>query len=56
VAPEQFLVTLAGTCIFPFAARPMIAAGLGIGPKGFDAFIEQRRKELPAFLKRGLRP
>jgi TetR/AcrR family transcriptional regulator len=56
VTPEQFLVTLASACLFPFVARPMVAATLGIGPKGFDAFIERRRKELPAFLKRGLRP
>jgi len=56
VSAGQFLVTLASTCLFPFAARPMIATVLGLGAKGFDAFIEQRRKELPAFLKRALRP
>ena len=56
VTPEQFLATLASACLFPFAARPMLAAALGIGPVGFDAFIKQRRKELPAFLKRALRP
>lgn len=53
---EQFLITLLGACIFPFAARPMIVAVLDLGPKGFDRFIEQRRKELPPFLKRALRP
>jgi TetR/AcrR family transcriptional regulator len=58
VAPlsaEQFLVTLAGSCLFPFAARPMIAAFLGLGPKAVDAFMQQRRKDLPAFLKRAIR-
>ena len=53
--PEQFFVTLVSSCLFPFAARPMLAAALGIGPKAFDGFIKQRRKELPVFLKRGLR-
>lgn len=53
---EQFLVTLLGSCIFPFATRPMISAVLELGPKGFDRFIERRREELPAFLKRGLQP
>jgi TetR/AcrR family transcriptional regulator len=56
VTPEQFFATLASACLFPFAARPMLAAALGIGPEGFDAFTRQRRKELPAFLKRALRP
>ena len=58
VAPlsaEQFLVTLAASCLFPFAARPMIATLLGLGPKAVDAFMEQRRKDLPAFLKRAIR-
>jgi TetR/AcrR family transcriptional regulator len=56
VTAEQFFVTLASSCAFPFVARPMITAILGISPKGFDGFIKRRRKELPAFLKRGLRP
>jgi TetR/AcrR family transcriptional regulator len=58
VAPlsaEQFLVTLASSCLFPFAARPMIAEALGLGAKAFDGFMEQRRKDLPAFLKRAIR-
>jgi TetR/AcrR family transcriptional regulator len=53
--PEQFFVTLAAACVYPFAARPLIAAGIGFGAKGFDAFIKRRRRELPAFLKRALR-
>lgn len=56
ISAEQFFVTLASTCLFPFAARPMIAGALGLGTRGFDAFIRQRRTELPAFLKRALRP
>ncbi|HEY2433505.1 MAG TPA: TetR/AcrR family transcriptional regulator [Vicinamibacterales bacterium] len=57
VAPlsaEQFLVTLAGSCLFPFAARPMIVELLGLGTKAFDGFMEQRRTDLPAFLKRAI--
>ena len=38
------------------AARPVVSAALGLGGKTFEAFIEQRRKELPPFLKRALRP
>jgi AcrR family transcriptional regulator len=53
---EQFLVTLIGSCIFPFATRPMISAVLDLSPRGFDRFTQTRREELPAFLKRALRP
>ena len=56
ITADQFLITLLGSCIFPFAARHMITSVLDLGPKGFDRFIEQRRKELPEFLKRALRP
>ena len=55
LSAEQFLVTLAGSCLFPFAARPMIAELLGLGAKAVDGFMEQRRKDLPAFLKRAIR-
>ena len=54
VSAEQFLVTLTSSCLFPFAARPMIAEVLGLGPTGFHAFMKRRRSELPAFLKRAL--
>jgi TetR/AcrR family transcriptional regulator len=56
VSAEQFLITLAGSCLFPFAARPMIAEILGLGPKAFEGFMEQRRIELPAFLKSAFHP
>jgi hypothetical protein len=56
VSAEQFFVTLAGACAFPFVARPMISEALGVGPRRFERFVKQRRKDLPAFLKRGLRP
>jgi AcrR family transcriptional regulator len=57
VAPlsaEQFLVTLAGSCLFPFAARPMLTELLGLGAKAFDGFMDERRRNLPAFLKRAI--
>ena len=55
VAAEQFLVTMWSACVLPFAARPVTSALLGLSPKDFDRFIARRRRELPAFLKRGLR-
>jgi len=56
IAPEQFVVNLVSLCIFPFAARPMLMAILGLDDSGFDAFIDRRRKELPVFFLKALCP
>ncbi|MEO8218222.1 MAG: TetR/AcrR family transcriptional regulator [Acidobacteriota bacterium] len=56
ITAQQFLMNVISTCVFPFAARPMVIVLFEFGPRGFDRFIEQRRKELPMFLKRALRP
>ena len=54
VPADQFLVTLVGSCLFPFLAHPMIAEALGLTPKGLRDFMKRRRVELPALLKRTL--
>jgi len=56
IEPEQFMVNLISLCIFPFAARPMLEALLGMNPQGFERFIDRRRKELAPFFLRALRP
>jgi AcrR family transcriptional regulator len=56
ISAEQFFVTLAGSCLFPFAARPMIGGVFGLNSAGLRDFMERRRRELPAFLKRALHP
>ncbi len=56
IAPEQFMVNLISLCIFPFAARPVLFALLGLNERGFDRFIDERRRELPAFFLRAIRP
>jgi AcrR family transcriptional regulator len=56
IAPHTFMVNLMSLCIFPFAARPMLMAMLGLDDRGFAQFIATRREELPAFFLRGLRP
>jgi AcrR family transcriptional regulator len=53
---EQFFVTLAGSCLFPFAARPMLSEVLGLGSKEFEILMKRRRVELPRLLKRALQP
>ncbi len=56
IAPHTFMVNLMSLCIFPFAARPMLMAMLGLDDRGFAQFIATRREDLPAFFLRGLRP
>jgi AcrR family transcriptional regulator len=56
ISPDQFAVNLLALCVFPFAARPLFMAMFGIDQKGFEQFIDRRRKELAPFFLRALRP
>lgn len=56
ISAEEFLINLLSLCIFPFAARPMYMAIAGFDDEGFARFMERRKKELPAFFLRALRP
>lgn len=56
IEPEQFAVNLLALCIFPFAAKPMLMALLGLDDAGFAAFIDRRRQELAPFFLRALLP
>ncbi|HEU4642792.1 MAG TPA: TetR/AcrR family transcriptional regulator [Gemmatimonadaceae bacterium] len=56
ISAGQFLVNLLSLCIFPFAGRPLLAAVLHLDERGYARFIEQRKKELPAFFLNALRP
>lgn len=56
IAAESFMVNLLSLCIFPFAARPMLQAMLGIDAAGFAQFIATRRGELADFFLGALRP
>jgi AcrR family transcriptional regulator len=56
IGADQFVVNLISLCIFPFAARPMLMAILGLDEHGFEAFIGRRREELGPFFLRALRP
>ena len=56
IAPEQFAVNIISLCIFPFAARPMITTVFAMDDAAFARFIEQRKTELPAFIRNALRP
>ena len=52
----QFFVNLLSLCVFPFAARPLLGAALGFDDYDFAKFIEQRRKELPLYIRSAIQP
>ncbi len=56
ISAEQFIVNLLSLSVFPFAARPMLYLALGMSDRKFEAFLNVRRRELPAFILAGLRP
>ena len=56
IAPATFMVNLMSLCIFPFAARPMLQAMLGLDAAAFAQFIAARRDELADFFLGALRP
>jgi TetR/AcrR family transcriptional regulator len=55
ITADQFLVNLASLCVFPFAARPMVAAMFGFDGGTWDDFLDARRRELPAYILNALR-
>jgi AcrR family transcriptional regulator len=56
IQPEEFIINLTALCIFPFAARPLYAALLGMSDDDFRRLIKRRRDELPDYILRALRP
>lgn len=56
ITTEQFAVNLVSLCVFPFAAQPFLKAVLGVDEQAFGRFIAERKRELPGFFLRALRP
>ena len=56
ISAEQFVATMMGLLIFPFAARPALCQLLQLDSAGWQAFVEERRRQLPEFILAGLRP
>jgi TetR/AcrR family transcriptional regulator len=56
ISPEQFMANLIALCVFPFAARPLLATALGWDETGFARFVEERKRTLPEFFLNALRP
>lgn len=56
VSAVQLLTNLLALCLFPFAARPALQAGLGMDDQGFDRFLDRHAQQVSAFILRGLDP
>jgi len=56
IPADQFLVNLVSLCVFPFAARPMVAAVLQLDGRGYERFMKQRAATLAEFFLNALRP
>jgi TetR/AcrR family transcriptional regulator len=56
ISAPQFLTNLVSLCIFPFAAKPLLCAIMGMDDAGFRDFIEERKRTLPDFFLGAIRP
>jgi TetR/AcrR family transcriptional regulator len=56
ISAESFVINLIALVVFPFIARPMLDALLGLDAERFPAFLEERKRTLPDFFLASLRP
>ena len=53
---QEFILNLVSMVVYPFAARPLVMAILGLDDAAFTAMMEQRKADIPAFYLAALRP
>ena len=56
ITPQDFVINLVSMVVYPFAARPLVMAIIGLDDAAFDAMMTRRKSELPAFFLAALRP
>ena len=56
IRPQEFVLNLVSMVVYPFAARPLVMAIMGLDDATFTAMMEERKKEIPAFFLAALRP
>jgi TetR/AcrR family transcriptional regulator len=56
ISPQEFVLNLVSMIVYPFAARPLVMAIMGLDDAAFDAMMERRKAELPVFFLAALRP
>ncbi|KPK84072.1 MAG: hypothetical protein AMS27_10965 [Bacteroides sp. SM23_62_1] len=53
--PRHLIANLIGMVIFPFVARPIFQRlGFKNDPEAYDRFLEERKREIPRFIKMAL--
>jgi TetR/AcrR family transcriptional regulator len=55
VSPRLLFVNVMALVAFPFVARPVLTTVMGVDDAGFDALLDERRRELPGFILNALR-
>jgi AcrR family transcriptional regulator len=56
ISPRQLLVNVIALSAMPFVARPLLGVVFGLDDAAYEAFLDERRRELPAFILNALRP
>jgi len=52
----DLFVSIIGMCMFPIISRPIVQLLFSVPDEAYDAFLEQRKKTIPAFIKQVLKP
>lgn len=55
IPPNQIIITLISSCIFPFVSKPMIMELFKLDEDGFLEFIEQRKTIIPEIILNGIK-
>jgi AcrR family transcriptional regulator len=56
ITAQTFVLNLMSMIVYPFAARPLVMTIMGLDDAAFDAMMQRRKTELPAFFLAALRP
>ncbi len=49
--PVHFILNLLGLVVFPFIAKPMVMAGMGLTKSQFTQLMQERKKSIPLWTK-----
>jgi hypothetical protein len=50
INPVQLFVNIMGLCLFPFVAQPILQMMMGKEKAKFEAFMNQRKTEIPKMI------
>lgn len=56
ISAEQFVLNLVSLCVFPFIARSLLEAAMGMEPEVFDRLLEKRKEAVSEFFLNAIRP